>query len=184
MRGGARLHVSVHSEAKLHKNHDIQCSRYKEIRISLRQRHKKRKEAWIGASFLFLISLKRACLTFRGARQILLTSCGPWHDVMQAHDDRSSTAFSGGNHACLHAFCCAAGMFFSLSYPIFYLYLLSLFPKAVQGMGTINPQSKRFRAAKLRILFETTKHSATFSFFFFSYQRQNSHADTTIPHSC
>ena len=149
MRGGARLHVSVHSEAKLHKNHDIQCSRYKEIRISLRQRHKKRKEAWIGASFLFLISLKRACLTFRGARQILLTSCGPWHDVMQAHDDRSSTAFSGGNHACLHAFCCAAGMFFSLSYPIFLFVFIVSFSKSCSRYGHNKPTIQKISGCKI-----------------------------------
>ena len=64
MRGGARLHVSVHSEAKLHKNHDIQCSRYKEIRISLRQRHKKKERSVDWCFFPFFDFLKASVSYF------------------------------------------------------------------------------------------------------------------------
>ena len=85
---------------------------------------KERKEASCPChsfrSFLFSVP---ETITFRGARQIQLTSCGPLHDVQQAHDGRSWWPFSHENRACSHVFCCAAEMFFSSYYLIFYLLL-------------------------------------------------------------
>ena len=52
-------------------------------------------------------------ITFRGARQIQLTSYDHDDGEMPIHGGRSLLPFSHGSHACLHGDDCGAEMFFS-----------------------------------------------------------------------
>ena len=58
-------------------------------------------------------------ITFRGARQIQLTSYDHDDGEMPIHGGRSLLPFSHGSHACLHGDDCGAEMFFSSYYFLF-----------------------------------------------------------------
>ena len=63
--------------------------------------------------------LRETEFTFRDARQIRLTSCGPLHGEKPVRDDHSLLPCAHGNHACSRGDDCAAEMFFSLFYRYF-----------------------------------------------------------------
>ena len=72
-------------------------------------------------------------LIFRGARQIRLTSCGPLRGVKPGHDGHFWWPCAHGNHACSRGDDCAAEMFSSLLYSIYYrLYFTLLGCKITQ----------------------------------------------------
>ena len=58
-------------------------------------------------------------ITFRGARQKQLTSCGHEHGEKPIRDDHSLLPYAHGNHACLRDDDCEAEMFFSFFLFIF-----------------------------------------------------------------
>ena len=68
----------------------------------------------------FLFVTPQGRITFRDARQIQLTSYGPWRGEKPVRDDHSLLPCARGSHACLRGDDCAAEMFFSL----FYLYFI------------------------------------------------------------
>ena len=88
-----------------------------------KQSGKKTQKAAKNWSMLLLMSssFQRFCqeITFRGARQKQLTSCGHEHGEKPIRGGRSLLPFSHGSRACLHDDGCVAEMFFSS-----YAYLL------------------------------------------------------------
>jgi hypothetical protein len=94
----------------------------KEQSLKRKGRYKQQKAAK-NTSLLLLMSSSTdesfLGITFRGARQIQLTSYGHEHGEKPIRDDHSLLPYAHGNHACLRDDDCEAEMFFSFFLFIF-----------------------------------------------------------------